>query len=306
MINDKRIRLYLAPWFARGGTHAEFLNACLTANLSVTRRLLKEDASLANIPSGEVTPLRLAAFYGHTELAELLIHHGADVNTVASDEIDYPLHIAAQSGHRGVIKVLLNHGAAVDALDRLQQTPLLRAAKMNHKEAIRILIEAGANTEHRGGYFDSTALQYAIFEGSAEAVGELVRLGADVNAETSKNSWLFFRLLSENQWPLLDACEGTRPLYMAICLVRYEIAELLLNHGADINALSFGWSALHAAVAMPDPVMVELLLRRGADPYVKANLKSLRGPAWNHQTPMDLLMGFRRTANLLRTSERKR
>lgn len=109
----------------------------------------------------------------------------------------------------------------------------------------------------------------------------------------------------KNQWPLLDTWDGTRPLHMAVCAQWTQIVELLLDHGADINALSFGWSALHTAVAIPDPAMVELLLRRGADPHVKANLKSLRGPAWNHQTPMDMLLGFRRTADLLRNTEQK-
>jgi len=69
----------------------------------------------------------------------------------------------------------------------------------------------------------------------------------------------------KNQWPLLDTWDGTRPLHMAVCAQWTQIVELLLDHGADINALSFGWSALHTAVAIPDPAMVELLLRRGAD-----------------------------------------
>jgi hypothetical protein len=36
---------------------------------------------------------------------------------------------------------------------------------------------------------------------------------------------------------------------MAVCAQWTQIVELLLDHGADINALSFGWSALHTAVA---------------------------------------------------------
>ena len=74
------------------------------------------------------------------------------------------------------------------------------------------------------------------------------------------------------------------------------------DNGADIDALSFGWSAMHAAVAMPDADMAELLIRHGADPYVKADLRSPVGPEHNHPTPMDLLAGFRRSAELLRLS----
>jgi ankyrin repeat protein len=81
-----------------------------------------------------------------------------------------------------------------------------------------------------------------------------------------------------------------------------ELVEFLLDHGADINALSFGWSALHAAAAKPDREMVELLLRRGADLFVKSDVKSPYGEGYNHQTPMDMLSGFRRSRELIRKS----
>lgn len=48
--------------------------------------------------------------------------------------------------------------------------------------------------------------------------------------------------------------------------------------------------------------MVELLLRRGADPYVKSDVKSPLGEEFNHQTPMELLAGFRRSGELLRAA----
>ena len=300
---DKENRQHLAPWFDRGGIQAAFLNACLTADVESARMFLDDEPSLANIPSGEVTPMRIAAFYGHAELAELLIRYGAALNTTASERMDYPLHLAAVSGHSAMIKVLVDHGVEVDARDRHEETPLHRAAKMNHKLAIGLLFDAGANPESRDRFLDSTPLQHAICGGNGEAVRELVRLGADVNAETSKTPWLWFRILSENQWPLFDCWEGTRPLHMADCARWPEIIELLLDNGADVNALSFGWSAFHAAVAIPDPRIVELLLQRGADPHVKANLKTLRGQEWNRQSPIEMLVGFKRTADLLRNAE---
>jgi ankyrin repeat protein len=308
---EKRLRLqkpfqrYLAILFEQGGPRAAFLNACVTGELQKTAVLLNQDPGLASIPTGEVTPIRIAAAYGHSALAELLIRHGAPLNTPAGGSRNYPLHLAAICGYCDVIEVLIAHGAEIDAQEQSGATPLHRAAYGDSQAAIRLLVQAEANMEHRDTFMDSTPLQHAIALRNADAVHELVRLGADVNAETSADPQLAFRTLTEYQWPLLDTFDGTRPLHMAVCSRWPEVVEFLLDHGADIDALSFGWSALHAAVAIPDPDMVELLLRRGADPYIKANLKSQRGPEWNYHTPMDLLAGFRRSAQLLRGAQHK-
>ena len=45
--------------------------------------------------------------------------------------------------------------------------------------------------------------------------------------------------------------------------------------------------------------MLELLLRRGADPQVRSDVRSPLGPEYNHRTPLEMLEGFRRYAQLL-------
>jgi len=302
---QKHFQRYLAILFEQGGPRAVFLNTCVTGDLQQAEALLNDDPGLASIPTGEVTPIRIAAVYGHAALAELLIRYGAPVNTPAGGLREHPLHLAAICAHCAVIEVLIAHGAEIDARDLNGVTALHRAAYGDSQAAVRLLVQAGANIEHRVKFLDSTPLQHAIFDRNAAIVHEMVRLGANVNAETSAEPHLMFRILTEYQWPLLDTYEGTRPLHIAVCVRWPEVVNLLLDHGADINALSFGWSALHAAVAIPDPDMIELLLRRGADPYVKADLKSRRGPEWNHHTPIDLLAGFRRSAQLLRDAQQR-
>src|SRR5262249_30525713 len=133
------------------------------------------------------------------------------------------------------------HGAEIDARDLNGATALYRAAYGDSQAAVRLLVQAGANIEHRVRFMDSTPLQHAIVDGNAAIVYELVRLGADVNAETNAEPHLWFRALAEYQWPLLDTYEGTRPLHIAVCVRWPEAVNLLLDHGADINALSFGW-----------------------------------------------------------------
>ena len=297
----KEQETYLARLFERGGARAQILGACVTGDADYTRQLLGQDSTLASIPTGEVTPIRLAAYYGHRAVAELLIEHRAPVNQPASHSRDFPLHLAAAQGHADVVALLLEKGANVDSRAQHERTPLLEAAKHNRVDVIRVLVEAGADLEARGGdvWEDArTALQEAVSIHS-DAVEELVRAGADVNAKPSARPSLPFQIVDENAGPVIGDW-GARPLYQAVCLCRPDLVKFLLDHGADINALSFGWSALHAAVAMPNNAMVELLLRRGADPHVKSDVKSPLGEEYNHRTPTELLAGFQRSGILLR------
>jgi len=58
-----------------------------------------------------------------------------------------------------------------------------------------------------------------------------------------------------------------RPLHSAAASRSVGIVKTLLTHGALVNATQHGgWTALHAAVASGDAALVELLLAHGADP----------------------------------------
>lgn len=289
---------YLERWFEQGGPPAELLAACVLGDTNAARALVLQDPGLATIPAGEVTPLRLAAYYGHCELIELLLDHGARHDVSASHAQDFPLHLSARRGHSDAVAALIRRGANVNASNHLGVTPLLASAQQQNPEVIRFLAEAGADLEARAEC--GTALQYVLFQGWRDVVEELVKHGANVNAEPIPHALLYFSIRSADGWPLLESNEGARPLYLAVCGWPPEVVEYLLDHGAQINALSFGWSALHAAAVKPDRQMVELLLRRGADPYVRSTVNSPLGVEYNHRTPMDLLVGFRRSAQLLR------
>jgi ankyrin repeat protein len=294
----------LEPWFQEGGPPAEMLAVCVSGDVAAARALVAQDPRLATIPSGEVTPLRLAAYYGHGELIELLLDHSARHDVAASHSKDFPLHLAARRGHSGAVEALIRRGADVNALSygggHFGITPLLASAQQENREVIHILAEAGADLEARSE--SGTALQMALFKGWSQVVEELVEKGANVNAEATPPPDIGWCIRTEDEWPLLDYIEGARPLYLAVCGWS-EMVEFLLDHGADINGLSLGWSALHAAVVKPDRQMVELLLRRGANPHVKSNVNSPVSAEYNHRTPMDLLSGFRRSAQLLRSAK---
>ena len=61
-----------------------------------------------------LTPLHLAASWGHKEVAELLIGNGADVNTKDIDGWT-PLHKAAWQGRKEIVELLIANGADVES-----------------------------------------------------------------------------------------------------------------------------------------------------------------------------------------------
>jgi ankyrin repeat protein len=62
------------------------------------------------------------------------------------------------------------------------------------------------------------------------------------------------------------------PLHIACINGCYDIAEILLQAGANVNAQDFhGYTPLHLADLMRHVHMFDLLLRYGADPSIKAD-----------------------------------
>ncbi len=96
----------------------------------------------ATMYKGE-TPLFIAIKKGDPAKMNMLIKNGADVNhrTVLKDT---PLHFAASKGVEK-IRMLIEHGADVNAQDDSQRTPLHSAAFAGKKEAVRVLLDAGAD-----------------------------------------------------------------------------------------------------------------------------------------------------------------
>ena len=137
---------------------------------------------LANAPqikaevrnAADESPLMLAALRGELAICEVLIKKNADVNKPGWT----PLHYAATSGHLDVMRLLLDENAYIDAASPNGTTPLMMAAHYGSPEAVKLLLEAGADPmlkndqmlsaldfAHRGQRADSAELIAAFVRG---------------------------------------------------------------------------------------------------------------------------------------------
>jgi ankyrin repeat protein len=222
--------------------------AAYVDNVAAADLLITAGANVRAANRYGATPLWLACINGSASMVERLLNAGADPST-KMPEGDTALMTAARTGDVRAVKALILRGADVNASENWKgQTALMWAAAANNAAAVEALVEAGANvqarTKHRpvplfqtGGFgrraernsdvtkqAGFTALHFAVRAGAADAVKVLLKAGATLRDTTA---------------------DGTGVLVMAIASTRFELADWLLEQGADPNAAAQGWTALH-------------------------------------------------------------
>jgi ankyrin repeat protein len=157
--------------------------AAAAGRLDRVTAIVEEDrdvsADLVNTFSHDgFTPLGLAAFFGHTDVAMYLLSKGAQVNVASQNRMRVmPLHSAVAGKHIEIARALIDNGADVNARQADGFAPLHGAAQNGQVETIELLIAHGAeiNAPSDDG---KTALSYTLGEGHTEAADLLRRHGA--------------------------------------------------------------------------------------------------------------------------------
>jgi uncharacterized protein len=142
-----------------------------------------------------------------------------------------------------------DHGAARELA--AQKGPLdgFEAAALGDAPRLEQLLREDPEVARAWSPDGFTALHYAAFFGSPEAVRTLVAVGADLEARSANEEF---------------APEAT-PLHSAVAAGRMDNAEALLAAGADPNARQRGgFTPLMEAEQRGDLDLAELLIRHGA------------------------------------------
>lgn len=147
-------------------------------------------------------------------------------------------------GLAGLAGVLVLIGAAT-----VEVSPLIEAAKNRDWDAVRSLVDEGADPKTRGAD-GATALHWTSYWDEVEAAELLLRAGADAGAANDL---------------------GATPLWLASQNGSVAMARTLLEAGADPNAaLPSGETPVMAAARTGDSEVLEVLLAAGGDPNVAA------------------------------------
>ncbi|XP_073336503.1 ankyrin repeat and SOCS box protein 15b [Pagrus major] len=212
--------------------------------------LLRHGGKVTTRDCHGVTPLGIAAEFSNPQVLEILIQHGGDVNAQASNG-DTVLYDAAGSGNLDSIELLLLHGANPNVASFAFQLPIHRAAYEGHILALRTLIPITTRRAIRLSGQDP--IHSAADGGQVECLRLLIQKGYDVNvllgAHISENygdlrkTPLYFTISNGDATcakMLLEAGARTeldplRCILVAIRAERYDLVQLLLTYGAEVN-----------------------------------------------------------------------
>jgi len=288
----------------------------LDASKSGDFELIQELCTPQNVNCRDVagrlsTPLHFASGYNRMDIVEHLLRNGADVHAKDKGGL-VPLHNACSYGHYEVAELLVRHGANVNAADYWKFTPLHEAAAKGKFEICKLLLKHGADAikkNHEG----HTPIDL-VKEGYPDVIDLLRGDAALLEAAKKGNLAKVMKLATSQNINCRDTQgRNSTPLHLAAGYNHVEVAEFLLESGADVNAQDKGgliplhnassyghvdiaallikykadvnatdrwlFTPLHEAAQKGRTQLCALLLTHGADSQLKNQ---------EHQTPLDL------------------
>ena len=265
------------------------------ANVNSTNSIIIPCLNVAQVYVKCQHPLVIAAELGNIPLVKLLLSKGADPNGLTTYKINNPivggtkvtrsigpLHCAVQRKDRDLVKVLLLHGTRTDMKDRRGNTLLHLLcdecdcySRYNNNgystsphqdcyeqgDMIKLLMSSCHTSKtlsmrNDDGY---DPLDQVVLNGCITRVQILLDAGADPNLRDLK-------------------CFGS-PLHVALCNRFYDIGEILVQHGSNLNQTNlWGDTPLAAHMLLPtgcSDTMNTMLIVHGASLEVTARYQSL-------------------------------
>lgn len=145
--------------------------ACAAGVLETVKQIVRERGRLiaTHSPDG-FTPLALACFFGHPEIAEYLVNQGANIDLAATNQMKVaPIHAACAARQLEIVKMLAANGANVNARQQQGFVPLHAAAQNGDHAMARLLLDHGADPKARSDN-GQNALDLAMLQGHASVV----------------------------------------------------------------------------------------------------------------------------------------
>ena len=191
------------------------------------------------------TPLSDCCRSGKTEMAQLLIANGADIN--ATDATGRSILLdAVQARNEKMVSLLLRNGANPQIQDMSGRNAYHEAAQSMSLPIITMLRNAGGNPLSRDRYGE-TPFSLVLRTGDEKLIRTV--LGSDT---------------------MIVDSDGNTPIHIAISRnATPKLITMLLNMGYPANQRNGkGITPLYQAVTSDQRTLVQVLLERGADPFI--------------------------------------
>lgn len=264
-------------------------------NIKAVKFFIENNANVEIATFDGTTPLVLAIEENKPKIVELLIKEGkANIYGVYAKETEkYPIYCAVKNKNLNMIKILLNNN-----FDLKRESYILSYAMENSDENIvKYLVENGADMYS----YEITALYQAVLNLNPKLVEYFLDKGASIEKaggtdvygnimmaaagskfnnsndkspvdltlleKSAENSAKITEMLigKADKNIINDSLEGKTPLIIAVGNSYIDTAKILIENGANINAVDFeGWSALSYAVNNGDIEIAKLLLENKA------------------------------------------
>ena len=196
-----------------------------------------------------------------------IINDNSTIADIKTEQGISLLQFAAYCRNKTAIEILRNH--------KQKELDIFEATSIGDIYTVSRLIIKNPKLINSFSADGFTPLGLASFFGYTDIVKLL--LGNDVNPNIAAN----------NQFKVA-------PIHSACAISNYEIADLLIKNGADVNAKQMqGVTPLHSAAHNGRNELVKLLIESGADINAKMD---------NGQTPLFMAeeKGFKETAELIK------
>jgi len=148
--------------------------AAAAGNFDVVAHLVYTHPDAINFYAEDgFTPLGLACYFGHFEVARYLVLKGADVNLPSNNGFKvYPIHSAAAGNYTDIARMLIENNAQVNVRQQAGVTPLHSAAQNGNIDLLILLLEHGAdiNIRMEGGKLPADLAKEKGFDEIAEAL----------------------------------------------------------------------------------------------------------------------------------------
>ncbi|GAB4392422.1 MAG: hypothetical protein Tsb005_06340 [Gammaproteobacteria bacterium] len=205
--------------------------ACQGQQTAILRQLLTEPAQLARINDVDTlgnTALHYAAHNGDIYSLELLLPHvSPDLIHIMNEKKYTPLAVAGLAGHARAFDYLMKKGAKLFGKQQpaWKEHPLYIAINKNSESLLANLLTYPINL-HLGlelNEVSSSAIQCDV-----------------IHVACKKGNYNIVAMLIKRDPTLVNKLDsnGESPLFWAIRHKHYEIIELLLNFGANVNVRS--------------------------------------------------------------------